>query len=370
MDERTFSQLIYDNKQIQTFILDSLELEKANFYKETTYINGITSDFTIAYENKILAIVECKRADIGVTDYVRGIGQLFQYEYFYENNITPKKFYSFSYDKNFKNILIIPSDFIKNTYINIGRFKYPETSSIVEINIYNNYARKITQKELKELEIIQDDSIKILSQYYIRDNRLFELYIALRYLRREGSLDFDSILNRKNIESKLKKVNTINNGNWRNAFISLSTLGFINNKNQLTSSGLIMSNKSYEEFIVEMYNSYIKLYVDEIMQIFKIENKDTINLNNIEFCSYIRKIYNDKDILFLTQSDGRYISSWLSILRDDFGCLDFVPRKSIRTLKYYPADLNLKAMERIVKDNSKAYYYINKFIYLMKQGEI
>ena len=36
--------------------------------------------FTFIYNNEIRAIIECKAGDIGVTDYVRGIGQVLQYK--------------------------------------------------------------------------------------------------------------------------------------------------------------------------------------------------------------------------------------------------------------------------------------------------
>ena len=52
--------------------------------REDEYINGITADFTVIDEEKIKSIIECKGGQINITDYVRGIGQLFQYEYFFE----------------------------------------------------------------------------------------------------------------------------------------------------------------------------------------------------------------------------------------------------------------------------------------------
>ena len=72
---------------------------------EDEYINGIVADFSIIVNNKIRAIMECKGGHIGVTDYVRGIGQIFQYEYFSEKNITPK---SLEYERNFNAVYIFP----------------------------------------------------------------------------------------------------------------------------------------------------------------------------------------------------------------------------------------------------------------------
>ncbi|GAA7569501.1 hypothetical protein HpNP102_02470 [Helicobacter pylori] len=51
--------------------------------REDAYINGITADFTLFEKNKVRAIIECKSGAIGVSEYARGIGQIFQYEYFF-----------------------------------------------------------------------------------------------------------------------------------------------------------------------------------------------------------------------------------------------------------------------------------------------
>lgn len=41
-----------------------------------------------------------------------------------------------------------------------------------------------------------------------------------------------------------------------------------------------------------------------------------INLKNNEIGEIIRQKYKNKDILFLTDSNNRYISSWLNIMRE------------------------------------------------------
>ncbi len=43
---------------------------------------ALQPDFTLFERNKVRAIIECKSGAIGVSEYVRGIGQIFQYEYF------------------------------------------------------------------------------------------------------------------------------------------------------------------------------------------------------------------------------------------------------------------------------------------------
>lgn len=371
IQEKLFQELIKNNNSIQSYILDALDLDSVNadFDKETKYINGITSDFTIISNSEITAIIECKRADINVTEYVRGIGQLFQYDYFYRKNITPKNFSTFTYNSNrFVSVLIIPSTFIKNTQLNIGRFAYPKTFKLLEINLNNNYVRQITEDELNTLANAANENLVTISQYYIRDNRLFELYICLKYLRIKGSFNNREKLNRRDLEENLRKVETINNRNWRNVFISLSLLGFINSNNQLTEIGLIMSNKDYSDFILNMYQDYLKPFIDEIMDTLTSDESSSIKISNDEISKKLRDKHGGKDILFLTESQNRYISSWMNILRDDFGCVQFRPRNSKREILYHPKELNELTLKNKISSNTSANKYIEKFDSLAKKG--
>lgn len=85
IDEAEVQNRVATENTVQNGILTALNISApVDFIKEDTYINGITADFTIADKESINAIVECKAGNINVTDYVRGIGQLFQYEYFME----------------------------------------------------------------------------------------------------------------------------------------------------------------------------------------------------------------------------------------------------------------------------------------------
>ncbi len=91
--EKYIHDLIINEDIIQEDIMNILNIQdkaKLELIHEDRYINGITADFTLKHGDKIRAIIECKAGDIGVTDYVRGIGQVLQYEYFYEENISPK----------------------------------------------------------------------------------------------------------------------------------------------------------------------------------------------------------------------------------------------------------------------------------------
>jgi hypothetical protein len=355
--EIKYHDLLIKNDNLKKDILSILDsetdLSKLNLIHEDKYINGITADFTCVYDDEIKAIIEVKAADIGVTDYVRGIGQVLQYEYFFDNNISPK---GWKYTTDFKSILLIPSDVIKLNSFNIGKFKYPNTTLIVEINENSNVARRISVKELQELSTVNEDNLTSICQYYIRDNRLFEIYMLLRYLTLL-KIKGETYCKRTDIEAELKKTKTINNGNWRNAWISVSSLGFINSSNLPTASGIQIGLLEYAEFAYLMYASYIKPFVDVIMDYFN-ENECNLSKNYREIINDLKTKFNNRDILFLTQSNGRYLSSWLNILRDDYGCIDFKSRNNNRKIIYTPSNLNKDTFIKKINSNTNSKDYI------------
>lgn len=356
--ERYFHDLIIKSPDIQADLLSALnlpaDLSKLQLIHEDKYINGITADFTLIYDDYISALIECKAGDIGVTDYVRGIGQVLQYEYFYENQIT--KSYPYKKD-NFSSVLLIPSSVFLNRNFNIALFKYPITTKIIEINDINNAVRLISQKELDNFREQTQNNLMSISQYYIRDTRLFELYMLLRYL---CFLRLRNIacVNRREVEQVMMKTNTINNRNWRNVWIGLSSLGLIDSNNMPTQKGIELGMFDINKFLLVMYKSYVKPYADMLMNYF-YENPINLNKSLKDIKQDFLNMYNNHEILFFTQSETRYLSSWLNILRDDFGCLDFQTRSNHRILNYTPSMLNDDFLLDSIKRHTKANPYIN-----------
>jgi len=361
MRENRVHDLIIQSQDIQYGINSLLSISNnTDYIHEDTYINGITADFTLLENNKIRAIIECKAGDIGVTDYVRGIGQSLQYEYFYDENISPK---GLDYHNNFNSILLFPSSVVRENNFNIGNFKYPITTLLFEINDTNNIIRHIEQKELDKLKKASIDGLVTISQYYFRDTRIYEAYILLKHLSYLSHTN--SFINRTTLEHEfLRKIGTQNNNNWRNAFITLSSIGLITSQNLPTPFGFTLAHLTFEAFASKIMFSYMQPYVKELYEVFNYQN--IIHLNNQEIKSLIYKRYNNRDVLFLTESDGRYISSWLNILRDDFGCIDFQPRSSQREIIYNPIELNELSLQKYIKNNSKAYEYIEKYNNLLR----
>lgn len=362
MRENLVHDLILYNLEIRNGINSILSLSPdAQYIHEDTYINGITADFTLIDNNEIKAIIECKAGDIGVTDYVRGIGQSLQYEFFYEKNISPRGYH---YNDNFSSVLLFPSSVVKDNSFNIGMFKYPTTTLLFEINEFNNIVRKIEKSELDKLAQATYSNLVTISQYYFRDNRIYEYYILLRFL---AFLQFKGygVVDRKDLELRfLRRIGTQNNNNWRNAFITLSSLGLITSQNLPSPFGITLANLPFEQFASKFMFSYMYPYVNEIYEVFN--GSTSINLNNQQIKQAIYEKYGNRDVLFLTESEGRYISSWLNILRDDFGCINFQPRESQRIINYNPLHLNEIALQDKIRQYSNACQYIKNYYNLIR----
>lgn len=362
--EKDFQDNVFTDKTICKNIIEVLGLaHNSIFIREVEFINGITSDFIVYDENQTLgAIIECKRADIGVTEYVRGVGQLFQYEYFQEEGISPRKFAEIKYDEKIKNnILLIPSGFIRNTKLNIGRFRYPNSAKILEVHEKNKNVRQVSKEELSKLALSEDKKVHTICQYYVRDIRLFEVYILHQLL---SALAIMSIKRTRQVieQDLLREISVINNKNWRNAFITLSSLGFIGNENRPLGLSSSLVHLSVIEYINTLYEEYIYPFVDEIMQVLVDNAKENkVSMNNQAIAKEIRRRHNGFDVLYLTDSNGRYISSWLNLMRDDLGCISFEARSPERTINYEPKILNQRERVNQIEKYSKATEYIEAY---------
>lgn len=363
IDEAEVQFRISNNLIVQEGITNALNIYgETLFIREDPYVNGITADYTLIEDGKIRAIIECKAGNINVTDYVRGIGQLLQYDYFGETKVPHK---SYDYAESFVTVYFFPSSVVTSNSFNIARFKYPKSTVILELNENSNAVRRITQKELEELNKAEDDNLVTISPYYFRDNRLFEYYILLKYLLFRNQMGYEKC-DRKKEEKFLVKLNTINNGNWRNAFITLSNLGLIDNNNIPSEAGKRLALLPYEKFAVNMYHSYIETYYYEILSCFGKE--DIIEASNQNLSQMIKTKHKDRDVLYLTQSNGRYISSWMNILRDDYGIISFEPRHNKRRIQYNPVELNSESFEKKIRQYSIAYTYLDRYFELIKRG--
>jgi hypothetical protein len=357
MKESELVDLIKSSKSLQNQLSEICGFSnKIKLVNEDRFINGITVDYTVLIDGKISALIECKGDDIGVTDFVRGIGQIMQYQYFITKNIDPK---GRGFNADCKVILIFPSNLLINNKFNIGRFSYPDNCYLIEVNNHSKVPRLIDEKERNKLS--RDtlaDNLQTISHYYVRDNRVFELYILLKFI----SIEFfkgKSVIDRKKTEEFLcNNINVINNGNWRNVFITLQSLGLMNNKNLPTKAGIDMIFLGYAEFAYEVYESFFKPYFKEIIYLI---HDGKLELSNQEIVNQIREKYNGKDIMYLTESNGRYVSSWLNILRDDYGMLEFETRSNNRKLNYNIVDLKKEKVVEIIHNKSLAEKYIKNF---------
>ena len=375
MIESAVHQLIIDQPSVRNSILSLLQVgsdeKNIDFVHEDQYPNGLYADFTIKRNNCVVAILECKGSDIGVNDYVRGIGQILEYQHFADNKMSLK---GYEFDDSACSVYFLPSSVLRNKTFNIGLFKYPEKSKIIELNEHNKNVRLISEKELRELAVAVNNDLVTISQYYIRDNRLYELYLCLKYCQLMKIKGVDQINRTLAENSFLRKLETPNNRNWRNAFISLSSLGLINNNNLPTFTGSLYASKDYSEFCLEIYKSYIKEYVDLLTRVLLRESNNQLNtcfdasysdINNV-----IGKMFSNKKVLYVTDSDNRYLSSWLNIMRDDFMCLTFASRSNNRKIIYNIEEMNDNAILNRIKNNRIAYAFLEKFNSLANEERI
>lgn len=367
MKEKEVHDLIIHDNNIKNDILKiiSLKINKGLFIHEDKYINGIIADFTVLYDKKIVSIIECKGSDLNVTEYVRGIGQVLQYQYFCENNISPK---GYKYDIDFVPVLLFPSSVLINSKFNIANFKYPSNLLLIELNENSKVVRKISKLELEKLRKSNNEALVTISQYYFRDNRIIELFLLLKYLSYLKFQGKEKVDRKRSETNFLRKLNTINNNNWRNAFISLSSLGLIDSNNLPTKKGIFLASLKYEEFASEIFLGYIKPYIECIFELFETY-PETLNFSNLEISHIIKSRHNNKDILFLTESKGRYMSSWLSILRDDYGCISFSSKNKKRKIIYNPCNFNKLNLIKKIKEHT-AYYedYIKRYYKIINGG--
>jgi hypothetical protein len=360
MIESLVHQTIMENRDVKFNILEILDLEisgKFNFLHEHRIDNNLIIDFAILFEGEIAAMIECKGSNLTGTDFVRGLGQCAQYKAILEK---PHFLKGYTLRPDFKVALLFPSSILSTKKISLSNYQIPENILLLEINETTHFIRQITEKEIHRISKSQESPLVTISHYYFRDNRIYELYILLRYTgykRISGCKRLERSLEEQNF---LRLIGTHNNRNWRNAFITLSSLGLIDINNLATRKGMALAYEPFEDFAIEILNAYMYNYFVEIICVFQSFSGENIDITNDEISEIIREKYG-KDVLYLTESDNRYISSWLNIMRDDFGCIDFKARQSKRIIRFNPLELNSRTLKYKIKKYTKAYTYIQKY---------
>lgn len=330
---------------------------------EVQFINGIKSDFCL-YDNdgNINSIIECKGDDIGVTEYVRGIGQIMQYEYFKRRNVLG------NIRSDCRVFLAFPSSLIESCCFDITQFSYPDKIELLIINSENKSPITIDPSKKygnthRELNTIQ------ISPYYFRDTRIAELYIVLKESVKQN-IQYNQDYSRNNIGEILKQYDTINKNNHRNVFISLSAIGLIDSSNIPTIKGIEYSRMDFANFCATICFEYYKPFINTIFRCFdylqRINNSyNIVNTANASISNIIRDFYGGKDIYYLTESENRYISSWLNSLRDDLGCIMFPKSKEYKEIiiNYNPL-YSKEYTVKYIKDHVKIKYlenYLNNY---------
>lgn len=367
MIEAELHNLIKNRLDIQKKLCEILEIEGKNieFVSEDQFPNSLMVDFTIISDGKVKALVELKGDNIGVNDFVRGTGQVYQYQNFIDLKQSLKHYI---YDEACS-VYLFPSDIISLGKFNIGLMSYPDKCKIVEYNPSNEMFRVIEKKELDILAGDRGKQVATISQYYIRDTRLYELFIALKYICDKemlGMFPFD----RKQMEKFLKQLDVPDKGNWRNVFISLSSLGLTDSGNRPTDKGMLLGTHTFGYFAEHCYTNYIKPYIDVLQTVLMDLNAQNVPISLDDIGHGINLKFGNQEVLFLTDSDNRYLSSWLNIMKDDFNCIDFKKNKAKRTYRtlYVMSEYNSKAIIRHVDSNAVAKLKIDDFMELFARS--
>jgi hypothetical protein len=169
---------------------------------------------------------------------------------------------------------------------------------------------------------------EVISPYYVRDNRLGEIYLGLKVIEALSPRTLKGKVNKKDLEEQIAKL-VKNKGNTRNIFISLRGLGFVNEENRLTSEGERYVRMDYFEFCRNITFERLSPFFNVIMNaLIMIANENKTDYSSIktsaqEIREKILDIFNGNEVMYVTESKTRYISSWMNILKEDLGAVCF-----------------------------------------------
>ncbi|CAM11340.1 hypothetical protein PA0005 [Candidatus Phytoplasma australiense] len=334
MNENKLTDLILKDDNFKKNFARLLNIDDFIIQKEEKFIDNIKADFCFYnHKNKIIAILECK-GQVGITEYIRGVGQILQYQGFKENNIFDK------FLNETKVILVVPSSvFGKKSHFNPAKVFYPKETELLVINNQNHTLNLFNPNKIYKNKKQTSAFKKIdICPYYFRDTRIWELYFWLKEIHNLNIISYKKIHRKKDIEDNIikqnKKIfykNILLENNPRNALITLSSLGLVDYNNVLTDIGQNIATLDLENFCLKLIKDYFQDIVEVLLfaldELGKKQNKkylEKISYNQI--VEVIKKEFDNQDILFLTDSQNRYISSWMNVLKKDLGCINFLSK--------------------------------------------
>jgi len=283
--------------------------------------NSIQADLGVTDSSgNILALFECK-GDVGVNELVTGIGQVVQYQ----NHI--EKAFEYSYHPSAQAFLVVPKHVLE--VYEVQYLFFPEHSGIILID---EATKKFISMRKERISTERLSRTKIISPYYIRDNRLGELYLGLKIIEAITPILGEQRITMDVVKRMMERV-IINIGNARNISISLHGLGFIDHENRLTAEGQRHARMDYFEFCKSLSRGQIAPFLNVIAASLLRIAEDSgersysgFSTNPDSIKEKIKEMFGGYDILYLTESGTRYVSSWMNILRDDLRAVDFPPR--------------------------------------------
>lgn len=304
--------------------------------------NGIQADLGVTDDSgNVLALFECK-GSVGINDLVTGIGQVAQYQ----NHVEEK--FEYGYSQLAKAFLVIPKHVLE--VYELPYLYFPEHSGIILID---EATKKFISIRKEKMSAERLSRTKIISPYYVRDNRLGELYLGLKIIEAITPLLGIERITMKVVGGLMERV-IINRGNARNISISLHGLGFVDHENRLTAEGQRHARMDYFEFCKNLAHDQVAPFLNVIMAaLLKIVNEKNTNYSSFsttleEIKGKILEMFDNYDVLYLTESGSRYLSSWMNILKDDLRAISFATRDyNNMSINYLPISGNPFLMKEI-----------------------
>ena len=339
-----------ENQAIKTYLQQNLNYhDDFQIISECKIHHGLQVDKIILDDRgRYLSLIECK-CDVGTTEFVRGIGQIYQYKaqalHELKDRMAPVHSVVLSFPNNINT---------RDTPVQVEHLQYPAQSHLFIINQSNKSYKSIntSDRSFGNKNKYFGEKLISISPFYFRDNTFAEYFIGLHVLNRR-SIQGNRIS--RNLDDIMRICNTHNPGNARNVGITLSSLGFIDGSNRISPKGFKYLSFDYPDFVESLSYEFAYPYINTMFAVInnnlqEIENKD----QQRKLVNELWELRQDQQIEFLTESSDtdktRYIGSWNYVLSRSLQCISFTPRKTDFSILYDPT-VGLPSISEKIRTN-------------------
>lgn len=311
---------------------------------------GLAADFAIlGPSGEVCALIECKRGvgtakskTLGLHELVMGLGQVEQYNNHLANNMYSLS--SASMCNNEAKCFLVTDNGIKDRF-KWDKLAYSKGVNLLLIDDVSKQTEEYSlynQRDLKRLVSIAQSIEVMPCPIFTKEGHLAEYYMALKAINEESKkVNYNVKLNRSKIVGDVLKKYA-KKSEPRNTNITLSNLNYINTENHLTVEGVQAIQKSYKSFAKDMVYNKLSIYFVNVMTALmriaqkKAEPWEDISASSKEIKQEILMMYDGKKVTNLTtDNQERYVTSILSMLKDDLKAIDKIKRNHYK-INYLP----------------------------------